>query len=40
MGEAYPHDTEGRKVSVRYVGTRSLFEEAGFSYVRAKGQRN
>jgi hypothetical protein len=26
--EGYPHDTEGRKVSVLYNGTRSLFERA------------
>lgn len=38
--EGYPHDTEGKKVSVLYDGTRSLFERAGFSYVRPKGQRN
>jgi hypothetical protein len=38
--EGYPHDTEGKKVSVLYNGTRTLFEEAGFDYVRPKGQRN
>jgi hypothetical protein len=38
--EAYPHDNEGKRVSVLYSGTRSLFEEAGFRYVRAKGTRN
>ena len=39
--EGYPHDTtDGRKVSVLYNGTRSLFEQAGFSYLRPKGQRN
>jgi hypothetical protein len=36
----YLHDTDGRKVSVLYNGTRSLFERAGFSYVRPKGTRN
>src|SRR3954471_16283630 len=35
--EAYPHDTEGKKVSVLYNGTRTLFEQAGFEYVRPKG---
>ena len=40
MVEAYPHDNEGQKVSVLYNGTRALFEEAGFSYVRPKGMRN
>lgn len=40
MVEAYPHDTEGRRVSVLYNGTRTLFEDAGFSCVRANGQRN
>jgi len=38
--EGYPHDTDGKKVSVLYNGTRSLYERAGFSYVRAKGLRN
>jgi hypothetical protein len=38
--EAYPHDNEGKKVSVLYNGTRSLFERAGFEYVRPKGTRN
>ena len=38
--EGYPHDTDGAKVSVLYNGTRSLFEHAGFRYVRPKGLRN
>jgi len=38
--EGYPHDNEGQKVSVLYNGTRSLFEQVGFSYVRPKGTRN
>jgi len=40
--EAYPHDTQGRKTSgsFLYNGTRSLFEQAGFSYERPKGQKN
>jgi len=38
--EAYPHDTDGKKVSVLYNGTRALFERAGFTYVRPKGQKN
>jgi len=38
--EAYPHDNEGKKVSVLYSGTRSLFERAGFTYVRPKGLKN
>ena len=38
--EGYPHDNEGAKVSVLYDGTRSLFEQAGFGYVRAKGTKN
>ena len=39
--EGYPHDTtDGRKVSVLYNSTRSLYERAGFSYVRPKGLRN
>ncbi len=38
--EGYPHDTGGKKVSVLYNGTRSLYEQAGFSYLRPKGKRN
>jgi len=39
--EGYPHDTDdGKKVSVLYNGTRSLFEGAGFTYLRPKGKRN
>ena len=39
--EGYPHDTDdGRKVSVLYDGTRALYEQAGFSYIRSKGKRN
>jgi hypothetical protein len=40
--EAYPHDTEGKKVSASFLynGTRSLFEQADFTYVRAKGKKN
>jgi hypothetical protein len=38
--EGYPHDTGGKKVSVLYNGTRSLYERAGFSYIRPKGKRN
>jgi len=38
--EAYPQDTGGQKVtaSFLYSATRSLFEQAGFSYVRHKGK--
>ena len=37
--EAYPQDTPGRKVSASflYSATRSMFEQAGFEYQRAKG---
>jgi GNAT superfamily N-acetyltransferase len=38
--EGYPHDPEGKRVAVLYDGTRSLFENEGFEFVRAKGQRN
>jgi len=38
--EGYPHDTEGKKVSVLYNSTRSLYQRAGFDYVRPKGRRN
>lgn len=38
--EAYPQDTDGQKISASFLynGTRSLFEQAGFSYVRRKGK--
>jgi GNAT superfamily N-acetyltransferase len=38
--EAYPQDTAGKKItaSFLYSVTRSLFEQAGFSYVRPKGK--
>ena len=38
--EAYPQDTQGKKTSgsFLYNGTRSLFEQAGFSYERSKGK--
>jgi GNAT superfamily N-acetyltransferase len=38
--EAYPQDTAGKKVtaSFLYNGTRRLFEQAGFTYSRPKGQ--
>jgi GNAT superfamily N-acetyltransferase len=37
--EAYPQDTAGQKVSASFLynGTRSLFEQAGFTYDRRKG---
>jgi GNAT superfamily N-acetyltransferase len=40
--EGYPHDTQGEKMSAKflYSGTRSLFEEVGFSYDRPKGKKN
>ena len=40
MVEAYPQDTPGKKVSASFLynGTRSLFEQAGFSYDRPKGK--
>ena len=40
--EAYPHDTGGAKKSASFLynGTRTLFEQAGFSYQRSKGQGN
>jgi GNAT superfamily N-acetyltransferase len=38
--EAYPYDTQADKVnaSFLYNGTRNLFEQAGFEYVRPKGK--
>jgi hypothetical protein len=38
--EGYPHDTGGKKKSVLYNGTRTLFERAGFEFVRSKGVGN
>jgi GNAT superfamily N-acetyltransferase len=40
--EAYPQDTPGKKVSASflYSVTRSMFEQAGFSYDRPKGSKN
>ena len=38
--EGYSHDTQGQRCAVLYSGTRSLFERAGFSYVRPKGTKN
>ncbi|NED97904.1 hypothetical protein G1H11_21630 [Phytoactinopolyspora alkaliphila] len=38
--EAYPQDTQGKKVSASFLynGTRTLFEQAGFDYIRPKGR--
>ena len=38
--EGYPQDTQGKKTSASFLynGTRTLFEEAGFSYDRPKGK--
>jgi GNAT superfamily N-acetyltransferase len=40
--EGYPHDIDGQKTSASFLynGTRTLYEQAGFSYVRPKGQKN
>jgi len=38
--EGYPHDTQGKKQSVLYNGTRRMFEDAGFELVRTKGRKN
>ena len=38
--EGYPHDNARQEVSVLYDGTRTLFERAGFEYVRSKGPLN
>jgi GNAT superfamily N-acetyltransferase len=40
--EGYPHDIAGKKTSASflYSGTRTLFEQAGFEYVRSKGTKN
>jgi GNAT superfamily N-acetyltransferase len=38
--EAYPQDTQGKQItaSFLYSATRSLFEDAGFTYSRPKGK--
>jgi hypothetical protein len=38
--EGYPHDTGGKKKSVLYNGTRTLFERQDFEFVRRKGVGN
>jgi GNAT superfamily N-acetyltransferase len=40
--EGYPHDTQGKKVSASFLynSTRSVYERAGFTYERPKGQGN
>ena len=40
--EGYPHDIDGQKMSASFLynGTRTLYEEVGFGYVRPKGQKN
>ena len=38
--EGYPHDNAGQKKAVLYDGTRTLFEQAGFQFVRSKGTGN
>ena len=46
MVEGYPHDMskqpEGKTMSSSFLynGTRRMYEEAGFTYQRAKGQKN
>ena len=39
--EAYPHETTpGKRQSVLYSGTRAMFEDAGFAFIRPKGKNN
>ena len=40
--EGYPRDTQGQKTSASFLynSTRSMFEDAGFTYDRAKGTKN
>jgi GNAT superfamily N-acetyltransferase len=40
--EGYPHDTAGKRTSSSFLynGTRSMFEQAGFSYDRPKGTKH
>ncbi|MGA9596528.1 MAG: GNAT family N-acetyltransferase [Acidimicrobiia bacterium] len=38
--ESYPQDTDGKKTSASFLynATRSMFEQAGFTYTRSKGK--
>ena len=38
--ESYPQDTDGKKMSASFLynATRSMFEQAGFAYIRSKGK--
>lgn len=38
--EGYPHDTGGKRKSVLHNGSRTLFERAGFDFVRPEGMGN
>lgn len=38
--EGYPHDTGWQRQSVLHNGTRELFERAGFTFDRPKGEKN
>ncbi len=40
VAESYPQDTEGKKTSASFLynATRSMFEQAGFTYIRSKGK--
>ena len=40
--ESYPQDTAGNKTSASFLynATRSLFEQAGFAYIRPKGKKH
>jgi hypothetical protein len=40
--ESYPRDTQGKKMtaSFLYNGNRTMFEQAGFEFIRPKGQFN
>ena len=40
MVEGYPQDTQGKKISAKFLynTTRSIYEQTGFSYDRPKGQ--
>jgi GNAT superfamily N-acetyltransferase len=40
--EGYPHDLQGEQMRSQFIydGTRTLFEEVGFTYERPKGKKN
>ena len=42
MGEGYPHEIGEKRMNNSFVynGTRTMYERAGFEFVRSKGMKN